>query len=1366
MSLQVPSRTRLFFGIAIFMAMLIPASLAVKEWQVSRVEDQVGQRQEARALAALEHVERQFAQFERALHERARFVAEDREVIRSLRERERVGSIDAPESLVAYAQSILLGERQGIEIHDLSPRVVAWKGATLPMDAAPSSERFLNTYQTTVVEDADRRVAVVAWWPVRDGTRVLGAVRMVQIVRSRVPVQNQFIADYDITDAWQRQVRLSVRIDYGEAAEFADAGKTRSRVLQGSDGSVLGRIHVEPPSIDAVVFETRARYDHVIAFWAVLLLIWVTIGIAGVARLRLPTTSTQSYIWAGALVGWLIIARYALVWLDVPSRWQRGKAPLAPLFDPSHLASSFGGGILRSTGDVVLTAAFAVMIAAAIGYLFFRDRTFSTAELRREPPAARRRARLLTAIGFAVAVCAALQALLREVIHRSVLDSTLAYFSRATLVPSPLELVVIAALLLFAAAAVVVAAAAFWPVVRIVILARVHRHRMGGWGIVATSALAIAVLIGTLSISVAVAVSTVFLVAGGVAGAWLWTREHQIDLLYLRSILPSLFILTLVVYPLMFEGMSTQRRMQIRDAADTFAEGRDPRVMFALEQALRDAASHRNIEELLDAEAVPSNRRALDSVASVVVRTSLLGSLGGYEVSVTYVDAAGQPRGRHVESDAGGVRSVQDEMDSVEFVILSQMYRESAATGSMVEQVTGRRDPGRLQYEGIRPISNPGIDPARGWVMARAEPRSLLHDYTAPFPRVLLPASTYESMYAGLSIAEFRDGVIVRNVGREYGRYRLDDAVWDELRVRREFWRREHVEGQRHLAYYERQDVSGHGGARETVAVTAVRMPAVNMFDHLFFLLRVTVAGLFLALPIFFGGLMFRWEIGWLPAPQVRFRDKVLNAFLAVGILAVAVVGFIGLQLVTGENERSIQNWLRQHLDRVEETLALEARPDEMPYRVLERMNVDSLAARVGLDLNVYQGPWLIGSSRPQLIRERLIEDRLPISAYQALFHEGYRFASTVERVGSFAYTAGFQALPDEQGRARYVISVPTLPEQERIEEERARTVAYLFGALLLLVLVVMITASLLADALARPVARLREGLESVAHGRFHQPLPVDSRDEIGELVGTFNEMQRQLVESRRKLTQQERQLAWREMARQVAHEIKNPLTPMKLSVQHLRRAHDALDESGESAGRPGKFDRLFERITTTLIEQIDALARIANEFHTFARLPSRVLETLNLNEVVMEAVALMQEEAGSEVRFDTSDDVILVTADREELRRIFINLLKNAMQAIPSEREGAIMIRTRTQERDGSGWWATADVIDNGVGIAHDLRERIFEPNFSTKTSGTGLGLAITRKSVEDMNGEIGFETDEASGSRFTVRLPLAEEGGAPPTR
>ena len=268
-----------------------------------------------------------------------------------------------------------------------------------------------------------------------------------------------------------------------------------------------------------------------------------------------------------------------------------------------------------------------------------------------------------------------------------------------------------------------------------------------------------------------------------------------------------------------------------------------------------------------------------------------------------------------------------------------------------------------------------------------------------------------------------------------------------------------------------------------------------------------------------------------------------------------------------------------------------------------------------------------------------------------------------------------------------------------------------------------------------------------MAEGRFEHVEAVGTRDEVGDLVRTFNKMQGQLNQSQQKLAQQERQLAWREMARQVAHEIKNPLTPMKLSVQHLRRAGEAAD------GFDARFRQLFERVTRTLVDQINSLAHIANEFASLARLHSPEVARLDLTEVIEEAHALMMEQVPSHVHLNLEmpDNSCYVQADRNALRRIYINLIKNALEALQDERGGFVTI---TAIQDGN--MVTTTVTDTGHGIPEALKPRIFEPNFSTKTSGAGLGLAIARQSAETMGGSMDFESTAGQGTAMRVHLPL----------
>jgi two-component system, NtrC family, nitrogen regulation sensor histidine kinase NtrY len=1386
---RTPARRgrRTFLGLTAFLSLLLLATWGLGVWQVRHVESTVADRQAEAVATSIALVERHFDELQSELLGIAREIAESPEVIQSLRERGRGDVSSSLEQLVRHLSGLAVPERVAVEVYDPMPRLVGWNGFSMPLDDSPNTSRFLDTYQTAIARDGETRQALVVWWPVREGTRVLGAARVMRLISVRVPVQNQYLQDYSLSEVWSRMTGLSVRLELDQLTSDVSSTQGTMRLLQGADGVALGRVFIQPPTAERLV-ETAVRRTHdVIAFWATLLLLWVVAGIwswyrselssgAGLAR---PKPWGRAVARLGLLAIALVGARWALVALDVPARWQPGKAPLSPLFDPTHLASTIGGGLLRSTGDLLITALFAVALGLAVLDLASGFRTRAAASWRSrsaESPASRRSVLLLfLATSVGVASMIGVVWLLSSLTHHAVMDSTLDYFARTGLIPARSDRLVVAvycALLLSTLAALLVVAGVGWVVLWVA--GRLGASGWSRWHSVPAIAAGVVVPLGVaygmmgLAPVVPIASAAAFVVGGLILALYgVLQRARPVTLLSLRGILLSVFLLTLLLYPMLYQGMDARRRIQMMDAADSFDEGRDPRIIIAIEQVLREARNEPELGSLIPlAHRNEHVQSQLDSLSSELVRGSILTSFGPYDVSLTFFDARGRPVGRYYEAEQTIGRATLDQIDAMEFEILRQMYEEDGATGLMVEQMTGRLERDRFQYAGIIPLEGRAATAPAGWAMARAEPQSLSHFSETPFPRVLLPAGVFAHLHASLSLADFSNGVLVRSLGRDFGRYRLSEAVRQRLMAQPEVWMKRDVEGGEYLTYYRRQEVSRAPEQSDLIpstgaSIIAVRVPALNTFDHLYYLLRLTLSGLFIGLPVYLIGLSLRRRAGLLPSPRVRFRDKVLNAFLTVGIISVAAVGVVGQELVTEESDASVQRWLRQHLERVEQTLALEALGDELPYRVLSRTHVDSLAARVGLDLNVYQNEMLVASSRPQLVRDRLIDDRLPIHVYRALHFDGYRFTQSDEQLGTFTYKAGYRALLDEQGRPRYVVSVPTLPEQERIEEERARTIAYLFGALLLLVLVVMLTASLLANALARPMGRLRAGLEAVARGQFDRKIPVSTRDEVGELVETFNQMQGQLAESRRILAQQERQLAWREMARQVAHEIKNPLTPMKLSVQHLRRAYEGLSVREDAAGAPrsGRFAEIFERITATLIEQIDALARIANEFHSFARLPTRVIERLDLNAVVGEAVALMQEEGDAQIRVDLDPEPLVVEADREELRRVYINLIKNAIQAIPGGVDRRVDISTRRTSINGSEPSALCLVADNGIGIPEELRDRIFEPNFSTKTSGAGLGLAITRKSIEEMRGEIGFETDEGSGTTFWIRLPLAEQ-------
>jgi signal transduction histidine kinase len=1329
----------------------------------------VDARRTAVAERALQTVEQRFGRRADVLQGRVRQVASDTSVAAALARADSARRRSLTRRLARDPQD----DRMALEVYRTSGALLAWSGPQIPRaDAAsPVPARA----QMHVVVDGDVRTAIAAWHPVTDARGALvGAVRGVHIVRYQPPLQNRYIRGHSLQDAWSDATDEAVTVTWRpDTTTVPDAPH---RWLRSSQGDVLARVVVEPPTTERLVQRTSAFYSDWITLWTTLLLLWILGAGWRTYALRVRRTPTLSALTkhAGTLLAisgaWWGL-RYVLLAWDVPARWTTDGGTFAPLFDPTHLASSVGWGLMRSTGDLLLTGAFAIVFALGLLLLATQYRASIDSiralveELQDRSPEQPSPVRFTVVAVVTAGLILAIPPVLAQFVRRAVVDSTLDFFSRTGLLPEPLVLVVLCALFMLVVAAVLAGIGIAWISIRLLLRYLPQRWPRGVpilvTALVWVAGLAVFYLVLEGRRQVPVPVALTFLGTVSTTAAFgLISSGKDIRHLTLRTLLPSILVLTVLLYPLLYTGMDAQRRENMTEAAASFEAGRDPRVLFSIEQVLQEARD--DLEPMMRAPTAPPSevQTRLDATATRLVRRSLLASLAAYEAHLVLIDSTGTLRRRYT---AAGPQAPGDgraaDGDRRTFRALEPLSRIQRG-GPVVEQMAAPSHAAqdvRFLYAGLTQLrANPDAEAPRYWVLMRVTPRSLLPGTGTGIPRVLLPTGSFSDLYADLSLTEYRDGILVRSLGRDVGRTRLPTEIQQGLQDDADRWRRETMRGRHFLTYYTALD-DGPSAAR----VVAARIPAVLAFDHLYYMLRLAVAGLCVGALLYLGGVYARYRAGLLPAARVEFRNKVLNAFLVVGIVSMVAVGVVGVSVVTSENERVTEQRLYDQLTRVEETLALSARPDEPLYRVAARADVDSLAARVGLDVRLYHNGQLQATSRPRLVRDRLVNRRLSASVYAALYDEAHRFVVSDASIGGYEYRVGYRSLSDADGRPQVILAVPTLAQQERIEEEQARTLAYLFGALLLLVVVVMCTALVLSDALARPIAQLREGLEAIGEGRFTRVLPVDTRDEIGDLVRTFNEMREQLAEHRRKLAQQEREMAWREMARQVAHEIKNPLTPMKLSIQHLRRAFQRTkpDLPAEASDDVQQFADMFDRITATLIEQIESLVRIANEFSSFSRLPTKVLEPLDLNEVVAEAARLMQEEDPEvTVDLDLHDAPLVVEADHEDLRRIYINLIKNAIQAIPDGREGHIEVRTARAHNGEGPPSARSLVVDNGTGIPPEQQDKIFQPNFSTKTSGTGLGLAIAKKSIEELDGTIGFETDEGTGTTFWIRLPLAD--------
>jgi len=397
-------------------------------------------------------------------------------------------------------------------------------------------------------------------------------------------------------------------------------------------------------------------------------------------------------------------------------------------------------------------------------------------------------------------------------------------------------------------------------------------------------------------------------------------------------------------------------------------------------------------------------------------------------------------------------------------------------------------------------------------------------------------------------------------------------------------------------------------------------------------------------------------------------------------------------------------------------------------------------------DINLYDlDGSLIASSRPKMFKEGLIGDRMNTEAYAALaVHVKPEFLHE-EKIGELSFLSAYALFRNSDQEVLAYINLPYFAKQDDVKKEVSTFFVALFNIYVVLILIAVLIALIISNRITQPLRLIQEKLSKVTLGGANEPINWKGQDEIGRLVDQYNRMLGELETSAALLAKSERESAWREMAKQVAHEIKNPLTPMKLSVQHLQRAYK--DEHVD-------WEKKLNQFTQTLIQQIDALTNIADEFSNFAKMPKTKNAVIELSDIIQNAIDLFQEAGPVEISFvnrAADQGPLLILADKEQLNQVLNNLIKNAIQAIPHPEEGKVDIRIFRRDD-----MYIVEVKDNGSGIKPEEYDKIFFPNFTTKTGGMGLGLALVKNMIENVGGTVWFESKINQGASFFFSIPI----------
>jgi len=480
---------------------------------------------------------------------------------------------------------------------------------------------------------------------------------------------------------------------------------------------------------------------------------------------------------------------------------------------------------------------------------------------------------------------------------------------------------------------------------------------------------------------------------------------------------------------------------------------------------------------------------------------------------------------------------------------------------------------------------------------------------------------------------------------------------------------------------------------------------------------------------------------------QTTLSTKVQILLNFAFFIPLITVSIIVLQLVNDTVEENLEskylNTTRSAAENLSNSLyyflqSRNANNEEIENRIAE------ISQYAGADINLFNvSGQLIATNQRLIFENDLLASFANPSAVASIIESRNVGELQIEQVGDISYKATYYAVIGGDSRSLLgVLSMPFFDSQEELVTEQREILSNILNAFTLIFMVFVILSFFASRVITYPFTYLTQKIRSITLTRENEPLNWQADDEIGLLVREYNTMLQNLETSKKALAQSEKESAWREMAQQVAHEIKNPLTPMKLKLQHLKRVLSTASEQGTD----------FDKPINNLLKQVETLSDIATSFSSFAKMPVPINERMNLSKALSRAASLFAEQ-DVKIRKNIPKAGIWVMADEKLMGRIFNNLILNAIQA---QKEGVfpeieVLIEEVNQK-------ARISVADNGKGIPENIKDKVFIPKFSTKNEGSGIGLAIAKRGVEHAGGSIWFESVEGQGTTFYLEFPIID--------
>jgi len=1099
-------------------------------------------------------------------------------------------------------------------------------------------------------------------------------------IEKNYSLQNQYFKEVSFSEELVNKFNTLFNVYYDPYSQPSKDGRVHSIILLNLNNNKIGMVSFYKPSLNFELSQIEETSTQVQILLLVLCLIFLTLGL----KRDFKTIKWKS-VRLIVLIIYLSALRFLFFLTGFPSRFLDG-----PLVDPSYFSSTFAWGIVKTPVEFITTNIFLLII----GLICFK---YVLTYLREKKSTRFFIIKIIASILILLIAFGTLRGLAAS-IKSVIFDSTIRYFKEPDLIPSfPSVLMNLNVLILGLASVLVITS--------LILLAGKFTKLIGEDKSVSKFViLFILVQIFCLSfflyqseplitpLMCITFISLIFLIIIIVT-----FRNKNISIIVVYS---SLVASVITISMLNYFNLELEKRSLKVIASEVNRANRellsylvDETLSYSitnerLVSSLYKMNSNFNSEAFLLWSKSPLQRESLSSEILIFDRN--FNVLGRFNVGL------------------------DEDIDYLKLI-------DKNESGINVKEVKSSSNNG-VSYAGIVPVKNNNI--IAGYVAVAAN-FNIENLGAADFPDFLVSNKAALGSVVDLDLVkifEYSDGKIVQVRGNIFPSKEQNEQIFKvKLSPDNDGWANISLYGENYITYILNTNLEG---TNKTTAV-AIKDKEIAWSLYNFFKIFI-IHSIFI---LIFVILLIAFRIFRL---KYSFRTKLLSAFLLVSIIPIVALAVYNREVVRERTNSAIFNELSRRSGYLENHMRAQKSkyPERDPQSIFENTGRESRIA-----FNIYSNSDMVYSSREEYYDDGLMTSKLNPEAHYNLNYLSYREYLTEESIDNFKYDAFFRKINIDN--KNFIISVNDAFNKLELFYSPVDADVFLFGVYSFAVIIITILSTLFANQISSPIRKLTRATNAVAQGDLSIQIQNKEKGELKELFEGFNAMTSELQKNQKDIAELERENAWKEMAKQVAHEIKNPLTPMKLSVQQLVASY---------TDKKADFSETLKKLSQAILNQIENLSLIASEFSSFAKMPSLKLEEFDLIPVIKDTINIFSDEE-VKIEFQPMIKIAVVESDNSQMRRSFINLIRNSLQAQAS------LIKINLTVEDGQ---LIIDIVDNGKGIAPENQSKLFEANFSTKEKGLGLGLKLIKRFLENTGGEMFLVSSTGEGTVFRVKIPL----------